>query len=251
MFSATQTIPTVSTMPQHLAVILDGNGRWAKSRGLPRVAGHVQGVEAVRGLAENCGKAGIRYLTLFAFSSENWRRPAEEVGFLMKLLLAALNREVKKLHVAKVRLRVVGDLNGLPKDIQGLINKAHALTQDNDALHLTVALNYGGRWDITQAAARAAAELPPSAIDEAAIHARLSMSFAPEVDLMIRTGGESRISNFLLWDLAYAELYFTPTLWPDFDAAALNTATDWYAQRERRFGRTSEQVTPAVKVNKG
>jgi undecaprenyl diphosphate synthase len=242
MISATQAIPAISSIPAHLAVILDGNGRWAKARGLPRVSGHVQGVEAVRGLAENCGKQGIKYLTLFAFSSENWRRPAEEVGFLMKLLLAALGREVKKMHAAKVRLRVVGDLTALPKDIQVLIVKAHALTQANDALHLTVALNYGGRWDITQAARRAAAELAPGAIDEAAIHERLSMAFAPEVDLLVRTGGESRISNFLLWDLAYAELHFTPTLWPDFNAAALQMAIDWYAQRERRFGRTSEQL---------
>ena len=244
MISATQAIPAVSHIPQHLAVIMDGNGRWAKARGLPRVSGHVQGVEAVRALAENCGKQGIRYLTLFAFSSENWRRPAEEVGFLMKLLLAALGREVKKLHAAQVRLRVVGDLTALPKDIQVLIHKAHELTKGNDALHLTVALNYGGRWDITQAARRAAAELSPDAIDEAAIHARLSMAFAPEVDLLVRTGGESRISNFLLWDLAYAELHFTPTLWPDFDSVALQSAIDWYAQRERRFGRTSEQLKP-------
>jgi undecaprenyl diphosphate synthase len=243
MLSATQAIPSVNKVPDHLAVIMDGNGRWAKSRGLPRVSGHVQGVEAVRGLAENCGKQGIRYLTLFAFSSENWRRPAEEVGFLMKLLLAALGREVKKLHAAHVRLRVVGDLTALPKDIQVLILKAHSLTENNDALHLTVALNYGGRWDITQAARRAAAELSPADINEAAIHERLSMAFAPEVDLLIRTGGESRISNFLLWDLAYAELHFTPILWPDFDASALQASIDWYAQRERRFGRTSEQLS--------
>ncbi len=248
MLSATQAIPATSGVPQHLAVIMDGNGRWAKARALPRVSGHVQGVESVRALTENCGKQGIKYLTLFAFSSENWRRPAEEVGFLMKLLLAALGREVKKLHAAKVRLRVVGELTALPKDIQTLINKAHTLTEKNEALHLTVALNYGGRWDITQAAARAAAELPASAIDEAAIHSRLSMAFAPEVDLLVRTGGESRISNFLLWDLAYAELHFTQTLWPDFDTAALQASIDWYAQRERRFGRTSEQLSEQSKV---
>ncbi len=242
MTSSTQAIPSVSAVPQHLAVIMDGNGRWAKARGLPRVSGHVQGVEAVRSLAENCGNHGIEYLTLFAFSSENWRRPAEEVGFLMKLLLAALGREVKKLHAAKVRLRVVGDLTALPTDIQNLIVKAHTLTEGNEALHLTVALNYGGRWDITQAAQRAAAELAPSDINEAAIHSRLSMAFAPEVDLLVRTGGESRISNFLLWDLAYAELHFTTTLWPDFDAATLQASIDWYGQRERRFGRTSEQL---------
>ncbi len=244
MLSTTQAIPETCSVPNHVAVIMDGNGRWAKARGLPRVSGHVQGVEAVRGLTENCGKLGIQYLTLFAFSSENWRRPAEEVGFLMKLLLAALGREVKKLHAAKVRLRVVGDLSALPTEIQTLIAKAHDLTRTNEALHLTVALNYGGRWDITQAAARAAAELAPSQINEAAIQSRLSMAFAPEVDLLVRTGGESRISNFLLWDLAYAELHFTPTLWPDFDTAALQAAIDWYAMRERRFGRTSEQLKP-------
>lgn len=242
MTSNTQAIPDASPVPRHLAVIMDGNGRWAKARHLPRVSGHVQGVEAVRHLTENCGKQGIQYLTLFAFSSENWRRPADEVGFLMKLLLAALNREVKKLHVAQVRLRVVGDLAGLQPEIQALIAKAHALTCENDALHLTVALNYGGRWDIAQAAQRAAAELPAAQIDEAAIHSRLSMAFAPDVDLLIRTGGESRISNFTLWNLAYAELHFTPTLWPDFDAFALQNALNWYAQRERRFGRTSEQL---------
>jgi undecaprenyl diphosphate synthase len=244
MTSTTQAVPETSSLPKHVAVIMDGNGRWAKARGLPRVSGHVQGVEAVRALTENCGKQGVKYLTLFAFSSENWRRPADEVGFLMKLLLAALSREVKKLHIAKVRLRVVGDLAGLQPDIQTLITKAHALTCDNDALHLTVALNYGGRWDITQAARRAASELQADQINETAISDRLCMAFAPEVDLLIRTGGESRISNFLLWDLAYAELHFTPTLWPDFDARALQSAFDWYAQRERRFGRTSEQLAP-------
>jgi undecaprenyl diphosphate synthase len=246
--STTQVIPDFSGIPQHLAVIMDGNGRWAKSRGLPRVSGHVQGVESVRTLTEQCGRHGIQYLTLFAFSSENWRRPAEEVGFLMKLLLAALGREVKKLHAAKVRLRVVGDLTALPSDIQAMIHKAHALTQVNTALNLTVALNYGGRWDITQAAKRAAAELPSDQIDEAALKSRLCMSFAPEVDLLVRTGGESRISNFLLWDLAYAELHFTPILWPEFDADALQASLDWYVQRERRFGRTSEQVTEAKKT---
>lgn len=248
MPSSTHVIPSLSAVPAHLAVIMDGNGRWAKARGLPRVSGHVQGVEAVRSLTENCGARGIKYLTLFAFSSENWRRPAEEVGFLMKLLLAALNREVKKLHIAKVRLRVVGDLAALPKEIQTMVAKAHALTQANDALHLTVALNYGGRWDITQAAALAAAQLAPADINEAAIASRLTMAFAPEVDLLVRTGGESRISNFLLWDLAYSELHFTLTLWPDFDAAALQASIDWYAQRERRFGRTSEQVSESIQV---
>lgn len=243
MSSSTQAIPIPNAKPRHLAVIMDGNGRWAKARSLPRVAGHVQGVEAVRALTENCGKQGIEYLTLFAFSSENWRRPAEEVGFLMKLLLAALSREVKKLHVAKVRLRVVGDVAKLQPEIQQLITKAQNLTQNNEALHLTVALNYGGRWDITQAAQRAAEQLAPHQIDENALRERLCMAFAPEVDLLVRTGGESRISNFLLWDLAYAELYFAQTLWPDFDAASLQQALDWFAMRERRFGRTSEQVT--------
>ena len=246
MISTTQAIPEAHCLPTHLAVIMDGNGRWAKARNLPRVAGHVQGVEAVRALTENVANHGVKYLTLFAFSSENWRRPSEEVGFLMKLLMAALNREVKKLHVAKVRLRVVGDISPLQPDIQRLIEKAQDLTQNNDALHLTVALNYGGRWDITQAAQRAAAQLPAHQIDEAALRERLSMAFAPEVDLLIRTGGESRISNFLLWDLAYAELYFTPVLWPAFDAQSMQHAFDWFKQRERRFGRTSEQLAPTA-----
>ena len=243
MSSSTQAVPTVSAVPKHLALIMDGNGRWAKSRGLPRVAGHVQGVEAVRTLIETAGARGIKYVTLFAFSSENWRRPAEEVGFLMKLMLSALGREVKKLHAAKVRLRVVGDLAPIQTDIRELVEKAQVLTQNNDTLHLTIALNYGGRWDITQAAQRAARELSADLIDEAAIHARLVMHFAPEVDMMVRTGGESRISNFLLWDMAYSELYFTSTLWPDFGAQQLDEAVAWYAQRERRFGRTSEQLS--------
>ncbi len=241
--SSTQIIPVANKIPQHLAVIMDGNGRWAKVRSLPRVSGHVQGVESVRNLVQQCTQQGIDYLTLFAFSSENWRRPAEEVGFLMKLLLLALGREVKKLHAAQVKLCVVGDLKRLPLDIQVMIDKAHDLTQNNLALNLTVALNYGGRWDITQAAKLAAIELAPDLIDEAAIKSRLSMSFAPEVDLLIRTGGESRISNFLLWDLAYTELYFTDTLWPEFDTLALKKALDWYVRRERRFGRISEQVS--------
>lgn len=245
MISSTQSIPAVGAVPQHLALIMDGNGRWAKSRGMPRVAGHVQGVEAVRSLTQACGERGIKYLTLFAFSSENWRRPAEEVGFLMKLMLAALGREVKKLHAAQVRLRVVGDMSPIQADIRAMIDKAHTLTQDNDALHLTVALNYGGRWDITQAAQKAAQTLPADQINEQAISERLVMHFAPEVDMMIRTGGESRISNFLLWDMAYAELYFTPTLWPDFASPQLDEAIAWYAQRERRFGRTSEQLVGA------
>jgi undecaprenyl diphosphate synthase len=241
--SSTQAIPVVHSIPQHLAIIMDGNGRWAKVRTLPRVSGHVQGVESVRNLVQQCAKQGIDYLTLFAFSSENWRRPAEEVSFLMKLLLLSLGREVKKLHAAQVRLRVVGDLKMLSLDIQKMIDKAHSLTQHNTSLNLTVALNYGGRWDITQAAKLAATELTPDLIDEAAIKSRLSMFFAPEVDLLIRTGGESRISNFLLWDLAYAELHFTDTLWPEFDTLALQKSLNWYAQRERRFGRISEQVS--------
>ena len=242
MPSATQTIPQVGSVPQHLALIMDGNGRWAKARGMPRVSGHVQGVKAVRTLTEACVERGIRYVTLFAFSSENWRRPADEVGFLMKLMLTALGREIKKLHAAKVCLRVVGDMTPIQPEIRAMVDKAYALTQHNDVLHLTVALNYGGRWDITQAAQRAARELPADQIDEAAIHSRLAMHFAPEVDMMIRTGGESRISNFLLWDMAYAELNFTPTLWPDFGKADLDAAIAWYAQRERRFGRTSDQL---------
>ena len=232
-------------MPSHVAVIMDGNGRWAKKRFLPRVAGHVKGVELVREMVRACLERGIQYLTLFAFSSENWRRPQEEVSLLMQLFDKALEQEVEKLDRNGVRLRVVGDLSRFEPRLQALIREAEATTQNNTRLDLTIAANYGGRWDIMQAMNRLLADRAPGqeAIEEGDLDPYLSMNYAPEPDLFIRTGGEQRISNFLLWQLAYTELYFTDTLWPDFDTAAFDKAIASYQQRERRFGRTSEQLT--------
>jgi len=241
--SSTQEVPAHGDMPRHVAIIMDGNGRWARSRLLPRIAGHRRGVESVRATVENCAERGIEFLTLFAFSSENWRRPAEEVALLMQLFQSALTSEAERLHRAGVRLKVVGDTRRFGRKIGLLIEQAEALTAQNQRLTLTIAANYGGRWDIMQALARLAAEKESlEKLDEAALAAHLAMSYAPEPDLFIRTGGEQRISNFLLWQLAYTELYFTETLWPDFDAAALDQAIASYRSRERRFGRTSEQV---------
>ena len=232
-------------MPSHVAVIMDGNGRWAKKRFLPRVAGHVKGVELVREMVRACLERGIQYLTLFAFSSENWRRPQEEVSLLMQLFVKALEQEVEKLDRNGVRLRVVGDLSRFEPRLQALIREAEATTQNNTRLDLTIAANYGGRWDIMQAMNRLLADRAPGkeVIEEGDLNPYLSMNYAPEPDLFIRTGGEQRISNFLLWQLAYTELYFTDTLWPDFDTAAFDKAIASFQQRERRFGRTSEQVT--------
>ncbi len=233
-------------VPRHVAIIMDGNGRWAKRRLLPRVAGHRKGVEALRGVIRACAERGISHLTVFAFSSENWRRPQEEVTLLMELFMRALENEVAKLHENGIRFRVIGDLGGFSERIQSLIRDAEALTRDNARLTFTVAANYGGRWDVVQAVRSLIAEgTQAAAIDEAALAKRLSMADEPEPDLFIRTGGEQRISNFLLWQLAYAELYFTDALWPDFDADALDAAIASYRRRERRFGRTSEQVQSA------
>jgi undecaprenyl diphosphate synthase len=231
-------------VPRHIAIIMDGNGRWAKRRFLPRMAGHKRGVEAVRRVVKACGDRGVRYLTLFAFSSENWRRPAEEVSFLMRLFVLSLEQEVGKLHENGIRFRVIGDLSRFEPELARLIRAAEDLTARNDRLTLTVAANYGGRWDILQAANRMLADRPQLAagFDESDLKPYFALSHAPEPDLFIRTGGEQRISNFLLWQLAYTELYFTDLLWPDFDAAALDAAIASYQQRERRFGRTSEQL---------
>jgi undecaprenyl diphosphate synthase len=241
--SSTLEIPAHSGVPRHIAIIMDGNGRWAKRQHLPRIAGHRRGAEAVRATVRACAERGVRYLTLFAFSSENWRRPAEEVALLMQLFKRALANEVAKLHEAGVRLKVIGDTSRFDPTIRKLIDKGERLTEANQGLTLTVAANYGGRWDILQAMNRLVRDGKP--ITEEAFTPYLSMSYAPEPDLFIRTGGEERISNFLLWQLAYAELYFTETLWPDFDAAALDEAIASYRRRERRFGRTSEQVAQA------
>jgi undecaprenyl diphosphate synthase len=243
MISSTQEIPQTGDIPRHVAVIMDGNGRWARRRRLPRIAGHRRGAEAVRTALRACAERGIEYLTLFAFSSENWRRPPEEVRLLMKLFKSALENEVEKLHSNRIRLRVVGDTSAFDPKIRNLIERGEALTAGNRRLTLTIAANYGGRWDILQAMNRAWRENPAaSEIGEELIAPHLAMSYAPEPDLFIRTGGEQRISNFLLWQLAYTELYFTDTLWPDFDAAALDEAIASYRRRERRFGRTSEQL---------
>lgn len=234
-------------MPRHVAIIMDGNGRWAKQRLMPRVAGHRRGVDAVRLLVRECRRRGVEYLTLFAFSSENWRRPADEVSLLMDLFVRALEQEVIKLHQNEIRFKVVGDTSRFDPRICELIAAGEAQTANNRQLTLTVAANYGGRWDIAQAFRRYFAAHPEAASEgksfpAEAIEPFLAMAYAPEPDLFIRTGGEQRISNFLLWQLAYTELYFTDLLWPDFDAAALDAAFAWYAARERRFGRTSEQL---------
>jgi undecaprenyl diphosphate synthase len=250
--SSTQVLPPVDAVPRHVAIIMDGNGRWAKSRFLPRVAGHRRGVEAVRATVKASMELGVEYLTLFAFSSENWRRPPEEVSFLMQMFLRALEQEVDKLHANNIRFRVIGDMAPFDARIVEQVRAGEALTAGNTRLNLTIAANYGGRWDLLQAmnrciAARVAREgtLVPRAIAESELAPHLSMSFAPEPDLFVRTGGEQRISNFLLWQLAYTELYFTDTLWPDFGASCLDGAIASFRQRERRFGRTSEQLRPA------
>jgi len=242
--SSTQEIPPQLEVPRHVAIILDGNGRWARKRLLPRIAGHRRGLEAVRATVENCAGRGVEFLTLFAFSSENWRRPAEEVALLMQLFQTALTSEAERLHRSGVRLKVVGDLERFGPKLQRLIGEAEALTAENKRLTLTIAANYGGRWDLLQAVNR----IKQRPVDEATLSQHLAMSYAPEPDLFIRTGGEQRISNFLLWQLAYTELYFTDTLWPDFDAAALDQAIASYRQRERRFGRTSEQVADSKRA---
>jgi len=242
--SSTQEIPEAQSIPRHIAIIMDGNGRWARLRHLPRVAGHRRGTDAVRATVRSCAERGVQFLTLFAFSSENWRRPPEEVSFLMDLFVNALEQEVAKLHENDIRFRVIGELSRFSPRIQTLIAQAQRLTESNKRLTLTVAANYGGRWDLTQAIQRMLAAHPELArgFEERDIAPHLALNYAPEPDLFIRTGGEQRISNFLLWQLAYTELYFTDTLWPDFDATALDQAIQSYRTRERRFGRTSDQL---------
>lgn len=248
--SSTQQVPSSVAVPQHVAVIMDGNGRWAKKRFLPRVAGHVKGVELVREMVRTCLKRGINYLTLFAFSSENWRRPQEEVSLLMQLFMKALEQEVESLDRNDVRLRVIGDLSRFDPRLQQMIRDAEEKTAGHQRLNLTIAANYGGRWDIMQAVNRMLVAQPAKQEGwlESDLEPYLSMHYAPEPDLFIRTGGEERISNFLLWQLAYTELYFTETLWPAFDAAEFEKAIHSYQQRERRYGRTSEQLTEPVRA---
>jgi undecaprenyl diphosphate synthase len=245
--SSTIRIPAVGDVPRHIAIIMDGNGRWATRRRLPRVAGHTKGVETVRSMVEACATLGVEYLTLFAFSSENWRRPSDEVSFLMHLFVTALEREISRMHANGIRLRVVGDLSMFDARIRELVKRGETKTARNTRLTLTIAANYGGRWDILQAtrkvAEQAVADGRIDTLCETDLAKHLAMAYAPEPDLFIRTGGEQRVSNFLLWQLAYTELYFTDKFWPDFDRVALDEAIVSYHQRERRFGRTSAQLS--------
>jgi len=243
--SATQTIPLAGEIPKHIAVIMDGNGRWARKRFLPRIAGHKRGVETVRDLVKSCINLKVEYLTLFAFSSENWRRPMEEVSFLMGLFMQALKREVAKLHQNNIKLVMIGDRSRFDAELIAQIEVSELLTAKNTGLVLSIAANYGGRWDVLQAVNKMQLAAPQLVgfYSEDHLTPYLSMSYAPEPDLFIRTGGEKRISNFLLWQLAYTELYFTDTLWPDFNQEAFNSAISSYQKRERRFGRTSEQLS--------
>lgn len=229
-----------TVIPRHIAIVMDGNGRWAKNRFLPRLAGHRQGVEALRRCVRLCIERRVGVLTVFAFSSENWNRPADEVSGLMGLLAGALGREVPSLHKEGVQLHFVGDRQGLSDKVQAGFAQAEAMTAGNSTLVLNVCFNYGGRADIVQAAARLAAS--GQAVTEASLHAAMNMAHVPDPDLVIRTGGECRISNFLLWQLAYSELYFSDALWPDFGAEQLDAALTDFAGRERRFGQTSEQI---------
>jgi undecaprenyl diphosphate synthase len=247
--SSTLVIPEVSAIPRHVAIIMDGNGRWASKRMMPRVAGHSEGLSAVRKVVQECRRLGVEYLTVFAFSSENWRRPPEEVGFLMKLFFKSLKGEVSRLAENDIALRLIGDLSRFDSAIQEMVQFSEEKTATCKSLTLTIAANYGGRWDILQAMRRCLAANPhlkPDQVTEELLQSHLSMAYAPEPDLFIRTGGEQRVSNFLLWQLAYTELYFTDVLWPDFDEAELRKAFAWFSQRERRFGRTSAQLASQV-----
>jgi undecaprenyl diphosphate synthase len=233
--------------PRHVAVIMDGNGRWARSRALPRQAGHKAGIKPVRMMVESCAQRGVEVLTLFAFSSENWRRPHDEINALMRLFVEALRREVAELHANGIRLRFIGQLDALGPELNEAIDEAEMTTRDNARMELVLAVAYGGRWDLVGAARELAREveagkLRSDQIDEGRFEAALATAPLPPVDLLIRSGGEQRISNFLLWDLAYSELYFSNVLWPDFTVAELDAAFGFYASRQRRFGKTAEQI---------
>ncbi len=238
---------TSGEIPNHIAIIMDGNGRWAKRRGMPRIAGHNEGVESVRDTVEACGQLGVKYLTLYAFSTENWKRPQEEVSLLMRLLLRALKDETDRLHTNNVRIRTIGDIARLPQEVQRELFDDIARTKDNTGLTLILALSYSGRWDMTEAIKRIAADaksgkISPDEITEQQVASYLSTENVPDPDLMVRTSGEFRISNFLLWQLAYSEIYITPKLWPSFRRDELYEAIRSYQKRERRFGMVSEQV---------
>ncbi|MCQ8896032.1 polyprenyl diphosphate synthase [Limnobacter humi] len=250
--SSTLEIPETSNIPRHVAIVMDGNGRWAKSRLLPRVAGHKRGVDALRRTVQACVELGVEHLTVFAFSSENWRRPPDEVSLLMRLFIRVLRKDLHDMHKEGIRLKIIGDLSGFDAELQNAIQYAQALTENNTRFCLNVAANYGGRWDILQATRAMLQANPqlaanPQDIVETDLTPHLCLSCSPEPDLFIRTGGEQRISNFLLWQLAYTEFYFTDKYWPDFGKELLTEAILSYNNRERRFGRTSEQLgTPAV-----
>jgi undecaprenyl diphosphate synthase len=242
--------------PRHIAVIMDGNGRWAKSRGQHRIMGHRKGAESVRRIIRLCGDLGIEHLTLFAFSSENWKRPPREVKLLMELFISVLEKDIDALVENGVRLRIIGDLERFGKRIGKLIKKAEIRTVGNECMQLTIAANYGGRWDITQACRQLAeksriGEITPDEISEDMLGQHLVTAGIPEPDLFIRTGGEKRISNFLIWQLAYSELFFSEVLWPDFSKEHLAEALQWYASRERRFGQTSEQIKGEKSIKVG
>jgi undecaprenyl diphosphate synthase len=243
--SSTLEVPEVRAVPRHVAIIMDGNGRWANKRFMPRFAGHSEGLSALEKVVEQCRRQGVEYLTVFAFSSENWRRPPEEIGFLMKLFLRSLKSRVSLLTENDISLRLIGDLSRFDPEIQKMVQFAEEKTASCKSLKFTVAANYGGRWDILQAIRKCLLNNPhleAEQVSEALLQPHLAMAFAPEPELFIRTGGEQRVSNFLLWQLAYTELYFTDTLWPDFNEMELQKAFSWFAQRERRFGRTSAQL---------
>ncbi len=237
-------------IPQHVAVIMDGNGRWARRRALPRHAGHRAGVKSVRAVVEHSARLGIQHLTLFAFSSENWRRPDDEVSKLMSLFVEALQREVDELHRNKVKLEFVGDRSRLSASLQRMMADAETATAENDGLHLTVAVAYGGRWDIVEAAKRCArravdGEIEAESIDEDMLAEEMQLAGLPDPDLLIRTGGEQRVSNFLLWNFAYSELWFCDALWPDFREKDLDLAVEFFARRQRRYGHTGDQLEAA------
>jgi undecaprenyl diphosphate synthase len=236
-----------ASLPRHIAIVMDGNGRWAQGRGLPRTAGHRAGAQSVRRVVQACHERGIEVLTLFAFSSENWQRPAGEVRLLLDLFVAALRKDTDRVHEHNIRLRMIGDRNAFPRKLQNYIRRAETLTADNTGLNLVIAANYGGRWDVLQAVRRLlqdahAGQIDPATLSHDDLSAYISLNDLPEPDLFIRTGGEQRISNFLLWQLAYTEFYFTDRLWPEFDAPDLDQALAAYAGRQRRFGRLAEQV---------
>ncbi|MEW6444464.1 MAG: polyprenyl diphosphate synthase [Pseudomonadota bacterium] len=245
--------PSQSPPPAHVAIIMDGNGRWAEQRGYPRVFGHRRGATALRNVVRACARRGVKVLTVFAFSSENWRRPSAEVSALMHLFMQSLRREVRRLNEADVRLRFIGDRDRFDESLRARMAEAEAITDGNGGMTLAVAVNYGGRWDILQAARALLTDalaqgLGPDALGEADLAANMQLADLPEPDLLIRTGGEQRISNFMLWQMAYTELYFTPVLWPDFGADEIDQAFDWFAGRERRFGQTSGQLQEPVRA---